>query len=103
MRVEVSVFATLAAYLPPGQRQTGSAILELPDGSTVADLEAALNLPPDLPRLVLVNGQDADPHRRLAGGDVVTLFPPLAGGAGSEAGGTLARLDRRPVSGSGSV
>jgi molybdopterin converting factor small subunit len=31
---------------------------------------------------VLVNGRDIGPEARLAARDVVTIFPPLAGGAG---------------------
>lgn len=81
MKVEVRLFATLRDFLPPSQRGAGGATaLELPDGSTVADLGRALGIPGDMPRVTLVNGEDAEPERKLAPDDVVTLFPPLAGG-----------------------
>ena len=80
MRVEVRVFATLAPYLPK-DNQDGSAVLELVEGSTVGDAAGTLGIPQDFPRIVLVNGENADEHRRLRTGDVVTLFPPLAGGS----------------------
>ncbi len=40
-----------------------------------------LGIPADLTRVVLVNGKDADPGRRLAAGDTVAIFPPLMGGS----------------------
>jgi len=80
VRVEVRLFATLAAFLPPDSRD-GAAQLEIPEGSTVADVARRLGIPPDLARVVLVNGRDMGAQASLAGRDVVTIFPPLAGGA----------------------
>ena len=80
MRVEVRVFATLSSYLPKGS-QNDSAVLDLAEGSTAGDAALALGIPRHFPRIVLVNGEDADEDRRLRAGDVVTLFPPLAGGS----------------------
>ncbi len=79
MKVEVRLFATFGAYLPPGST-SGTAMIDVPEGATVADVAAHLGIPAALPRMALVNGEDADPGRRLASDDVVTLFPPLAGG-----------------------
>ena len=80
MRVEVRLFATFGRYLPTDHR-TGRTFLEIIEGSTVADVAAALGIPTDLSRIVLVNDHDADENRRLGPGDVVTIFPPLAGGS----------------------
>jgi len=55
-------------------------MIEIPQGSTVDDVAAHLGIPSGLQRIVLVNGHDAGPNRRLTAGDIVTLFPPLAGG-----------------------
>ena len=79
MRVEVRLFATLAAFLPPNGRD-GVAEFEIPEGGTVADVTRYLGLPSDLARVVLVNGRDAGSESPLAPRDVVTIFPPLAGG-----------------------
>ena len=79
MRVEVRLFATLARYLPECH-EAGATFLDVAVGSTVADVASALGIPADLSRIVLVNDRDADDDRRLGAGDVVTLFPPLAGG-----------------------
>jgi molybdopterin converting factor small subunit len=80
VRVEVRLFATLAAFLPPDSRD-GAAELEIPEGSTVADVTRRLGIPPDLARVVLVNGRDMGTEAPLVKADVVTIFPPLAGGS----------------------
>ena len=79
MRVEIRLFATLAAFLPPDSR-AGAAVLDLPEGSTVAEVPRRLGIPPDMPWVALVNGDDAPGDRALASGDRLALFPPLAGG-----------------------
>ena len=79
MRVEVHLFATLERFLPPGSRD-GVAILDVPEGSTASDVAARLGIPPGFERVLLVNGREAIPERRLAHGDVLDLYPPLAGG-----------------------
>ena len=55
--------------------------MEFPAGATVGDLVQMLAIPDDLPRITLVNGRNAELDQRLLSGDVVTLFPPLAGGS----------------------
>ncbi len=79
MRVEVRLFATFASFLPPDHR-LGRVSLDVPEGSRVADVVAILRIPDALPRMILVNGEDAPVERRLAGGDVLDMFPPLSGG-----------------------
>jgi hypothetical protein len=79
VRVEVTLFATLARYLPVVAPH-GWLLVEVPDGSTVEQVTRELGIPDDLPRVTLVNGADADPGQRLSPGDQLSLFPPLAGG-----------------------
>jgi len=79
VKVEVRLFATLARYLPKSS-DTDSTVLEIADGSTVADVATVLGIPVELSRIILVNDAETDDSRRLSAGDVVTLFPPLAGG-----------------------
>ena len=79
MKVEVELFATLAAYLPAGA--TGDSVtMDMPDGSTVEEVIRSLAIPTRLECLTVVNGRDAPSEHRLADGDVLSLFPPLAGG-----------------------
>jgi molybdopterin converting factor small subunit len=77
--VEVRLFATLAAYLPPGSKD-GVARLDMRDGACVADVVARLGIPAGLDRVFLVNGVEAASDRRLGPGDSIDMFPPLAGG-----------------------
>jgi sulfur carrier protein ThiS len=77
--VEVHLFANLADYGPPGARE-GRARIALPVGATLHDLLRHLGIPDELPRLLLVNGQDVEPMTRLLPGDVVSVLPPLVGG-----------------------
>jgi molybdopterin synthase sulfur carrier subunit len=79
VKVEAQLFATLVPFLPSGARD-GAAVIDLPDGSTLADLVRALGIPPAMSHVALVNGVECEGDRRLQQGDVVTLFPPLAGG-----------------------
>ncbi|PYO19532.1 MAG: hypothetical protein DMD88_15000 [Candidatus Rokuibacteriota bacterium] len=79
LKVEVRLFASFLTYLPAPDPQ-GAVTLDVPKGSTVDDVARRLRIPSDLARVVLVNGQDAEPGRPLAAGDVIAIFPPLAGG-----------------------
>jgi len=79
VRVEVRLFATLVPFLPPDSHD-GAAVLEIPEGSTVHDVVRRLGIPADLERVTLLNGGDSAPDARLHPGDVLTVFPPLAGG-----------------------
>ena len=79
MKVEVHLFATLAAYLPTGAAGDG-VTLEVPDATTVGEVVRVLGIPEDLDSLRIVNGHDAPSEHCLVDGDVLSLFPPLAGG-----------------------
>ena len=80
MTIEVHLFATLAQYLPPSS-DGGRVVLDVPDGATVDDVARLLGIPDAMARLALVNGREVDPQEPLTALDVLTLFPPLAGGA----------------------
>ncbi len=79
MKIEVRLFATLATYLPD-ESDGRSATLEVADGDTVRDVVRFLGIPADMPFVAMINGRDAALDRPLADGDVLSLFPPLAGG-----------------------
>ena len=85
MQVDVQLHATLVPFLPPGSRD-GVARIDLPDTATIAELIRRLAIPPELSRVVLVNGHDVEDDAPLHAGDVVDVFPPLAGGAGTGPG-----------------
>ena len=80
MKVALHLFATLGAYLPDGAQGDG-AVLSVPDGTTVADVVRDLRIPSGVPFLSVVNGHEVASDRVLTDGDVLTMFPPLVGGA----------------------
>jgi molybdopterin converting factor small subunit len=55
-------------------------VIDVPADATVADVAHALRIPDELPKIVLVNGHEAEDDVRLQPDDVVAMFPPLAGG-----------------------
>ncbi|MCK0508793.1 sulfur carrier protein ThiS [Aromatoleum anaerobium] len=83
MKIGFKLFASLTDYLPPG-RQGNRVELEVEDGATIASLVARYRLPERAVHLVLVNGHFVPPTaratRRLAGGDEIAIWPPIAGG-----------------------
>ena len=54
--------------------------LDLPDGSRVTDLLAALDINPELEPVISVNGVIADEGTLLGDGDKVAIIPAVAGG-----------------------
>ncbi len=88
MQITFKLFAMLADHLPREyagrQRDGNSLLLDLPDGTTVADLIGRFALPPKRVHLVLVDGTYVEPQARatrvLRDGEVVAIWPPIAGG-----------------------
>lgn len=83
MQITVKLYAMLSDHLPATARRNTSA-LELTDSASVADSIRQLGLPPDLVHLVLVNGVYIPPEQLadtpLHDGDVLAIWPPVAGG-----------------------
>jgi molybdopterin converting factor small subunit len=77
VKVTVRLYAMLRE-LGPGR--TGEIELDVPDGTSVAQLMAQLGLPSGLVRKVFVGGIARDDAHVLRPGDEVGLFPPIAGG-----------------------
>ena len=75
IKIQLKLFVTLAKYLP-----ARADALPVEEGSSVADLMAALAIPRDEVKLIFVNGRKADPGHVLAQGDRLGLFPPVGGG-----------------------
>jgi molybdopterin converting factor small subunit len=77
MIVKLKFFAGLRDFLPPGESPY---LADLEDGTTVADVFRAFGVPLEKPRIILVNGRHSDSNRVLADGDLLAVFPPVAGG-----------------------
>jgi len=85
MNVRVKLFATLTDYLPPaGERKGNEVALDVPAATTVGEVIDRFSLPPKLVHLVLINGLYVPPAARaqkaLSEGDVLAVWPPVAGG-----------------------
>ncbi|MFN2291715.1 MAG: MoaD/ThiS family protein [Anaerolineae bacterium] len=79
MKVQLKLFATFRQYLPVGAE--GSTVeLEVPSGTRVTELLATIGIPQQESPMILVNGRGIDSDRILVEGDVVAVFPAMAGG-----------------------
>jgi sulfur carrier protein ThiS len=88
MQIQAKLFATLIRVVPdrirehyPQSVRAGSPLeVELPEGSTLADLVEHLGLPAEKVRVIFVNGRIRQRDTVLAAGDEVGIFPPVGGG-----------------------
>ncbi|HUL40936.1 MAG TPA: MoaD/ThiS family protein [Burkholderiales bacterium] len=83
MKIKFKLFANLADFLPQPSK-TNSVELEVAAGSTIQSVIEQFRLPSQLVHLVLVNGLYVYPTARvstkLKEGDVLAIWPPIAGG-----------------------
>ncbi|MBI4495915.1 MAG: MoaD/ThiS family protein [Deltaproteobacteria bacterium] len=79
MQVEVKLFALFRDHLPP-KSGPYSCKLELPEGTTIAQVLRDLKIPESIPAITLVNGVHRRMDEALQAGDVLSVFPPVAGG-----------------------
>lgn len=77
MVIQLKMFGGLAEYLPEKSIPYPA---EGADGSTVGELLDTFSVPRDKPRILLVNSRHANLDHVLQDGDVVAVFPPVAGG-----------------------
>ncbi len=75
MHVSVKCFATLAKHTPGGADR-----FEIADGSTVADVIAALGIPAAEVKIVFADGVAAAMNAVLGDGCRVGIFPAVGGG-----------------------
>lgn len=79
MEVEVKLFATLREYLPKGSGPF-SCKMQIDGQTRIKDVLVRLKIPTEIPKIILVNGVHGKADQVLKEGDVVSLFPPVAGG-----------------------
>ncbi|MBP6898672.1 MAG: MoaD/ThiS family protein [Burkholderiaceae bacterium] len=84
MRITFKLYASLAQYLPADRRQGNIVELDVAEGASIAQIIEPFGLPMKLVHLVLINGVYVPPEeratRRLVAGDVLAIWPPVAGG-----------------------
>ena len=84
MKVTFKLYASLTDYLPAEARSGNIVELDVAEGTPIAKLIEPFGLPHKLVHLVLVNGVYVAPadrlNRVLNDGDVLAIWPPIAGG-----------------------
>lgn len=84
MQITFKLYASLGEYLPADKRRGNEMTLTVPEGATVLQVIEPFALPMKLVHLVLVNGHYIAPADRaekvLVEGDVLAIWPPIAGG-----------------------
>jgi molybdopterin converting factor small subunit len=75
MKISIKLFSNFALYHSPSKFSLG-----IGEGTSVKGVCRNLNIPGDLPRLILVNGQVVGDETLLKDGDTLSLFSPVAGG-----------------------
>ena len=83
MKVKVRLFAVLRDKLP-ADADGHEVEVDVPEGATPLDVIHRLEIPEELAHLVMVNGfhllRDDVRKRTLQAGEVLSIFPPIAGG-----------------------
>lgn len=80
MTVRVKLHAILRKFLPPGSEEN-VAVLDLPEGATVADVIHELGIPEKHAGMLVCGDEYLKPESVLREGQEFSIFPPLAGGA----------------------
>lgn len=82
--VTLKLYASLERYLPAGSVENSIQVALAAEENTALDLLRRFNVPPKAAHLVLVNGFYLNHEQRasdaLRDGDVVAMWPPVAGG-----------------------
>lgn len=79
MKVWIRLLSTYTRYLPADARGSTYSI-DIPDGAQIEELQAQLPIPTDESQVILVNGRTPLASQVLEEGDIVAIFPAMAGG-----------------------
>ena len=83
MQINIELYASLMQYLPPGKSRFRREV-RVDDGLPVSKLIGQFHISEKMAHIVLVNGHFVDADKRddraLVEGDVVSIWPPVAGG-----------------------
>lgn len=84
MTITLKLFASLVTHLPAEVRRHHRILLDVEPGTTVLDVIRSQGIPEALCAIVLVNGVWLGPPDRatrvLGEGEVLSIWPPVAGG-----------------------
>ena len=84
MKITLKLFASLTDYLPPEVKYTNVLAMDIAPDASIMQIITPMALPEKMVHLVLVNGKYVAPADRhtttLTEGDVLAIWPPIAGG-----------------------
>jgi sulfur carrier protein ThiS len=84
MHITLKLFASLTDYLPVADRTSNITQLDVSPEASILQIIDPFGLPHKMVHLVLVNGTYIHPEQRasrtLQEGDVLAIWPPIAGG-----------------------
>ena len=79
--VSVKIHHGFKKFLPTGMKTGDPFEVSVEDNTAVGDLvRDKIKLPPDMPKMILINGLHSKEKQTLKDGDKVSLFMPMAGG-----------------------
>mgnify|MGYP001591626957 CR=1 FL=1 len=79
MNIEVGLYSSLKRYLPESAQQPRH-VIDVAEGTTVAELLQQLRVPAGEVMLIFVDGVHADGGTVLQDGNRVGVFPAVGGG-----------------------
>jgi len=79
MRITVKLFSSFQSHLNGGKNKELNEI-EIDNGARVRDILLKLDIPLELPKIILVNGTHSRMNSILKDGCIISIFPPFAGG-----------------------
>ena len=79
MNIQIKLFASLGKYLPEGSTSKQSP-LSVPENITIKGVLEQLSIPRKMAKLIMVNGTHRKSDDVLQEGDLLSIFPPVAGG-----------------------
>jgi len=84
IHVTLKLYASLTQYLPEAFRRSHALPMEVDPTATIDSIVAPLGMPAALVKLVVLNGVFVPPSqratKRFVDGDVLAIWPPVAGG-----------------------
>ncbi len=84
MRITLKLFATLEKYLPSKRAGHNEAVVEVPEGASIAKVLRRFGVPREEVHLALIDGVYVSPEEldgvKLKEGQTLAVWPPVAGG-----------------------
>lgn len=79
LKVKVKLFGIFRNYLP-SESEGPTFWMEFEEGATLEEILVRLGIPEEEPKALVHNHRAGKKEQVLADGDVVAVFPPVAGG-----------------------